>query len=232
MNPPDPDYLRRHLIYEDRYVLAFNKPPGLASQGGSGVARSLEDELAHWPRINGKRPHLAHRLDLDTSGVIVAGRTPAALAHLNAQFAGRESEKVYHAIVCGAPPAEGEIDAPLLKVRQGKIDLVRIDPTSPHAQMAVTRFRTVKATHGAALVELTPLTGRMHQLRAHMAHLGAPIAGDRKYGGLMSLLGFPVEGLMLHAARLTLAHPKGERLVLEAPPPERFSALARALELA
>ncbi|HVY84058.1 MAG TPA: RluA family pseudouridine synthase [Caulobacterales bacterium] len=221
---------RAFLIHEDAHVLAFNKPAGLAVQGGSGVTHNLEGMLAAFAKSNGKRPHLVHRLDRETSGVIVAARTKPAASFLSEAFAGRDAKKTYLAIVCGgAPaPAEGEIDLPLKKSSRKGLDIMEV---APDGQPALTRYRTLAATPEAALIELAPQTGRMHQLRAHLAAIGRPIAGDGKYGGLFRLGGTDIPGLMLHAAALDIPHPAGGRLRPSAPPPEAFRGVVHSLGL-
>jgi len=231
---PNAALARSMLIHEDAHVLAFNKPAGLAVQGGSGVTQSLEDLLAAFAKSNGKRPRLVHRLDRETSGIIVAARTKPAAAFLSAAFAGRDANKTYLAIVCGgAPePREGEIALSLRKASRAGLDVMDIaEPGEAGAQAALTRYRTLGASPAAALVELRPETGRMHQLRAHLAAFGRPIAGDGKYGGLFSLGGAAIPGLMLHAARLDLPHPGGGRLSLAAPAPPAMRETAAALGL-
>lgn len=219
------------ILHEDRQVIAVDKPAGLATQGGSGVAESLEDLLAERVRP-GRKVRLVHRLDRETSGVLIAAKTQPAAAFLSAAFAERRVEKTYLAIVCGgAPaPAEGVMDAALVRA-PGKPDLMRIARAGEAGLAALTPYRTLSAAPAAALLELAPETGRMHQLRAHLAHLGRPIGGDGKYGGLFSLGGHPVERLMLHAWKLTAPHPEGEALQLTAPPPAEFTALAAGLGL-
>jgi 23S rRNA pseudouridine955/2504/2580 synthase len=222
------------LIHEDAHILAFNKPAGLAVQGGSGVTRSLEDMLVAFAKSNGKRPKLVHRLDRDTSGVLVVARTKPAAAFLSAAFAGRDAKKTYFAIVCGgAPePQAGEINLPLRKSSQRGLDIMEIAQASDaSAQAALTRYQTRAASADAALLDLAPETGRMHQLRAHCAAIGRPIAGDAKYGGLFQLGAVAIPSLMLHAARLDIPHPAGDRIVLEAPPPPAFTSAAAALGL-
>lgn len=218
------------LIHEDAHVLAFNKPAGLAVQGGSGVSLSLEDLLGAFAKSNGKRPRLVHRLDRDTSGVIVAARTKPAAAFLSQAFAGRTAKKTYLAIVCGgAPePREGEINLALKKSSRRGLDIM--EPAAD-GQSALTRYATESAAASAALVALHPETGRMHQLRAHLAAIGRPIFGDGKYGGLFRLGAVEAPGLMLHAAALELPHPAGGLLRLAAPPPPAFAQAARSLEL-
>ena len=224
------DYARSLLAYEDAHVLVFNKPAGLAVQGGSGVARSLDDLLGAFAKSNGKRPRLVHRLDRDTSGIIVAARTKPAAAFLSAAFASRDAKKTYLAIVCGgAPePREGEIALALKKSSRKGLDIMEV---APDGQAALTRYRTRAATPVAALLELSPETGRMHQLRAHLAAIGRPIAGDGKYGGLFSLGGVETPSLMLHAAALDIPHPAGGRRSFEAPPPAPFQAALGSLGL-
>lgn len=230
LSPADIEYARSLLIHEDAQVLAFNKPSGLAVQGGSGVARSLEALLGAFAKSNGKRPRLVHRLDRETSGVIVAARTKPAAAFLSAAFAGRDAQKTYLAIVCGgAPePAEGEINLALKKSSRRGLDIMEV---ARDGQSALTRYRTLAATRATALVELHPETGRMHQLRVHLAAIGRPIAGDGKYGGLFSVGGVEIPGLMLHAAALDIPHPAGGRRLFKAPTPAAFQIALKSLGL-
>jgi RluA family pseudouridine synthase len=227
-------FARSLLLHEDAHLLVFNKPAGLAVQGGSGVKQSLETLLAAFAKSNGKRPRLVHRLDRETSGVIVAARTKPAAALLSAAFAGREVRKTYLAIVCGgAPdPGEGDIAAPLKKSSRQGLDIMEIARAGQAGgQTALTRYRTLAANPAAALIELNPETGRMHQLRVHLASIGRPIAGDGKYGGLFSLGGAAMPRLMLHAAALDLPHPGGGRARLEAPIPADFAQALKFLAL-
>lgn len=222
--------LRDVLIHEDSHILVFNKPAGLAVQGGSGVTQSLETLLTQFAKSNGKTPRLVHRLDRETSGVIVAARTKPAAAFLSEAFAGRDVKKMYTAIVCGgAPePRDGQIDLALRKSNRRGLDIMEIDTTG---QAALTRYRTLASTPQAAHLELSPETGRMHQLRAHCAAIGRPIAGDGKYGGLFNLAGTDIPSLMLHAAALDIPHPAGGRKTFTAPPPVAFCQALRSLGL-
>ncbi|MBI1249869.1 MAG: RluA family pseudouridine synthase [Alphaproteobacteria bacterium] len=224
---------RARLLHQDESLLVFDKPAGLAAQGGSGIAESLETQAAAYAKASGKPPRLVHRLDRDTSGVIVLARTKPAAAFLSAAFAERRVRKSYLAVVCAAPaPAAGVIDAPLKKETRNRLDIMRIAaPEAPGALPARTQYETLAAHGGAALVRLQPDTGRMHQLRVHLAHLGSPIAGDGKYGGLLALGGAAVPRLMLHAAALELPHPDGSRVTFSAPPPHDFVTLAAPLGL-
>ncbi len=230
----DAAFARSLVIAEDAHLIAFNKPAGLAVQGGSGVTRSLEDLLAAFVKSSGKRPRLVHRLDRGTSGVIVAARTKAAAAFLSQAFAGREARKTYFAVVCGGPPApeQGEIALALRKGSRKGLDVMEIARDGePGAQAARTLYQTLAASPEASLLELTPETGRMHQLRAHLAAIGRPIAGDGKYGGLYRIGAVEIPGLMLHAAALDLPHPAGGEVRFEAPPPAAFAETVRSLGL-
>lgn len=218
------------LIHEDAHILVFNKPSGLAVQGGSGVSQSLEHMLGAFAKSNGKRPRLVHRLDRDTSGIIVAARTKPAAAFFSEAFAARDARKTYLAIICGSAPTPnaGEISLSLKKSSRAGLDIMEIDPSG---QSALTRYRTLSASAAASLVELKPETGRMHQLRAHMAAIGRPIAGDGKYGGLFQLGAAEISRLMLHAAALDLPHPEGGRRRYTADPPPDLRAAAKLLGL-
>jgi 23S rRNA pseudouridine955/2504/2580 synthase len=227
-------YARSLLIKEDPVVLAFNKASGLASQGGSGIDVSLDDLLGVFAKSNGKRPMLVHRLDRDTSGVIIAARTKPAAAFFNAAFAERRTRKAYLAIVCGGAPAAatGLIEKALVKTKLGGADGVRLARAGDQVRVsAVSAYATLASAPGAALLALWPKTGRMHQLRAHCAAIGCPILGDGKYGGLAQVGTVKAGRTMLHAAALETPHPDGVTRVFRAPPPDDFCAVAAALGL-
>jgi len=230
ISPEDATLARSLVLEEDATLIAFNKPSGLAVQGGSGVTRSLEDLLTAFAKSNGKQPRLVHRLDRETSGVIVAARTKPAAAFLSEAFAGRDVKKTYLAIVCGGAPSPetGEVALALKKSSRKGLDIMEV---AADGQSALTRYRTLAATSEAALLELSPETGRMHQLRAHMAAVGRPIAGDGKYGGFYSIGGTEIPRLLLHAAALEVPHPDGGRRTFTAPLPPDFDALAQSLGL-
>jgi RluA family pseudouridine synthase len=230
LSAQEAEYARSLVVAEDPHLIAFNKPAGLAVQGGSGIKRSLEDLLEAFAKSNGKKPRLVHRLDRETSGVIIAARTKPAAAFFSEAFAGRDAQKTYLAIVCGgAPdPAAGEIALALKKASRRGLDIMEV---APDGQAALTRYKTLSAAAGAALVELSPETGRMHQLRAHLAAIGRPIAGDGKYGGLFRLGAVEAPSLLLHAAALEIPHPDGGRRRFEAPPPPVFLGALRSLGL-
>lgn len=225
--------VRSWVLHEDAHVLALNKPAGLSSQGGRIQAHTLDDLLWAFMRSNGKRPELVHRLDRDTSGVILAAKTKPAAGFLGKALQARKLDKIYLALVAAAPePRSGTIDAPLLRQEIGRESYMRVAAAdAPGAQPSLSRYRTLAASDEGALVELEPRTGRMHQLRVHMASIGRPLVGDARYGGALTFAGRPAPRLMLHAARLTFPHPDGGRLTVEAPLPADFAALAEAAGL-
>lgn len=225
--------VRSWVLHEDAQVLVLNKPAGLSSQGGRIRAHTLDDLLWTFMRSNGKRPELAHRLDRDTSGVILAAKTKPAAGFLGKALQARRLDKIYLALTASAPePRAGTIDAPLVRQEIGRESYMRVAaPDAPGAQASLSRYRTVAASEEGALVELEPKTGRMHQLRVHMAHIGRPLVGDVRYGGALTLAGRGAPRLMLHAAKLTFPHPEGGRMTVEAPPPADFAALAEAAGL-
>jgi RluA family pseudouridine synthase len=234
LTPDEVAFVRSLVIHEDADVLALNKPAGLSSQGGRIQAHTLDDLLHAFAKPSGRRPVLVHRLDRDTSGVILAARSKPAAGFLGKALAARKFRKTYLAIVTpGAPePAAGTIDAPLRREEIGRESYMRVSPPDhAEAETALTRYRTLAAGEGAALVELEPHTGRMHQLRTHLAHIGRPIAGDARYGGALVLGGAPVPRLMLHAARLAFPHPAGGTRTIEAPLPCDFEAALKAAGL-
>lgn len=222
--------VRAMVVHEDNSLIAFNKPAGLAVQAGSGVARSLDDLMAAFAKSNGKRPRLVHRLDQGTSGVIVAAKTQPVAAKLSEAFAGRDVQKTYLALVKGRlPPAEtGVIDAALVKVEEGgKARMILARAGRKGAQAARTGWRVLAREGAFALMQMSPETGRMHQIRVHLMSLGCPILGDALYGEGQAT----APRLMLHAAKLDLPHPEGGKLVLEAPVPDDFRAVAEAAGL-
>lgn len=224
--------VRAMVIHEDAQLIAFSKPAGLSSQGGRGQVHTLDELLWAFARSNGKRPELVHRLDRDTSGVILAAKTKPAAGFLGKAIMARRVKKTYRAIVApGAPePASGVVETPLRRDEQGREAYMRVcAPDHPDAEAARTAYRTLATGLGAALVELEPHTGRMHQLRVHLASIGRPIVGDARYGGALVVAGAAVGRLMLHAQALEFPHPDGGTKRIEAEPPEDFRTLAKAL---
>ena len=225
--------VRSWIVHEDEAVIAFNKPAGLSSQGGRIQAHTLDDLLWAFARSNGKRPDLVHRLDRDTSGVILAAKTKPAAGFLGKAMQARRFRKTYLALLSAAPePKAGTIDKPLLRQEIGRESYMRaVTADTPDAVEALSRYRTLSASEDGALVELDPSTGRMHQLRVHMASIGRPLAGDARYGGALTFAGRAAPRLMLHAAKLVFPHPEGGYRTVEAPPPEDFEALKAAAGL-
>jgi len=228
LTPDEIAFVRGMVIHEDAHVIALNKPPGLSSQGGRIAVHTLDELLAAFAKPSGVRPRLVHRLDRDTSGVILTARSQPAAAFLGKAMMARRVRKTYLAIVApGAPePRGGVIETALRKVSQGREASMRVTQDDhPDAEAALTRYRTLAADDIRALVELSPRTGRMHQLRVHMASIGRPIAGDPRYGGALVLAGDAVPRLMLHAQALVFPHPAGGELRIEAPVPADMAAL-------
>jgi 23S rRNA pseudouridine955/2504/2580 synthase len=219
LSEKDRSFARSLVLYEDEEVLALNKPSGLAVQGGTKTTRHV-DRLLSTFGVGLERPRLVHRLDRDTSGVLLLGKTPAAAARLSGAFAKRRAEKTYWALVAGTPkPVCGTIDLPLIKMGVGDRELVRpARPGQAGSDPAETDYATIgRAGARVAWLALRPYTGRTHQLRAHLLAIGHPILGDPKYGSEESaLLGGPLK-LQLHARRIRLPHPSEGVLVLEAP---------------
>lgn len=234
LTPEEIAFTRSLVIHEDDSVFVLNKPAGLSSQGGRIQAHTLDDLLWALARRDRPRPRLIHRLDRDTSGVILTARTKPAATFLGKALMGKRFRKTYLAIVApGAPePRGGQIDTPLRRESIGREAYMRVCAADhPDAEAARSRYRTLAATEGAALVELSPDTGRMHQLRVHMASIGRPIAGDSRYGGTLMLGGAPVPRLMLHAAQLVFPHPEGGERRINAPIPDDMRAVLAKLGL-
>ncbi|MDP3490010.1 MAG: RluA family pseudouridine synthase [Phenylobacterium sp.] len=223
------------VIYEDDDLLALNKPSGLSSQGGRGQVHTLDELLFAFAKPGKARPRLIHRLDRDTSGVILTAKTKPAASALGKAMMARRFGKTYLAVVSpGAPePREGLIDKAMRREEVGREAYMRIcAPDAEGAESAQSRYRTLSAAAGAALLELSPKTGRMHQLRVHLASIGRPIAGDARYGGALRLGDQTAARLMLHAAALDVPLAGGERLRITAPPPVDMQTFCAGLGLA
>ena len=234
LTPDEVAFVRGLVIYEDESLLALNKPSGLSSQGGRAQVNTLDELLWAFARPGKSRPRLIHRLDRDTSGVILTAKTKPAAGFLGKAMMARKFAKTYRAIVApGAPqPDCGVVEAALRREEIGREAYMRLcRPDHPDAESARTRYKTLKATPAAALLEVDPETGRMHQIRVHLASRGRPIAGDVRYGGALTVEGQPVPRLMLHAQALIFPHPGGGLKRLEAPTPSDMAALIAALKL-
>lgn len=215
----DVAYAKSLVLYEDHMVIALNKPHGLAVQGGTKTTKHVDRLLSAWGE-GMDRPRLVHRLDRDTSGVLLLGKGPEAAKRLAGAFARRQAKKTYWAIVIGNPkPTHGQIDLALKKTGINDYEMMRpAEPKDPKGEPAETAFATIsRAAHRASWMALRPFTGRTHQLRAHMAAIGHPILGDHKYGDEKSRELSGVLKLQLHARRIELDHPGGGTLVVEAP---------------
>jgi 23S rRNA pseudouridine955/2504/2580 synthase len=224
LNEADALFLKDLILYEDDDIYVFNKPHGLAVQGGSGTKRHIDGMLKSLPNKKGEPPRLVHRLDRDTSGCLVVAKTKAAASHFGTVFRSRSARKIYWAIVAGNPhPQQGEISCFL--ARQSTADgeqMVVVKNGTPGAQHSMSYYSTTDtASRRFAWVTLKPVTGRTHQLRVHMAQLGTPIIGDPRYFNIENWQGAPglAEGLHLHARRIAIPLRNGKRLDISAPLP-------------
>jgi 23S rRNA pseudouridine955/2504/2580 synthase len=211
------DFAQNMVIHKDKDALVINKPPGLATQGGTKTFEHVDGMLdALWYDAD-NRPKLVHRLDKDTSGVLLLARSARAAAHFSKAFSSRTARKVYWALVVGVPAIDdGIIELPLGKQPGSGGEKMQVD--TKDGQSAKSRYRVIeRAGNTCAWVELQPYTGRTHQLRVHMAAIGHPIVGDGKYGGKDAFLTGTISRKMhLHARRIRIDHPKGEALDITA----------------
>ncbi len=218
------------VIHRDAQAIVINKPPGLATQGGTktddhvdGLLDALESDLD-------QRPKLVHRLDKDTSGALLVARTARSAAFFAKAFSSRTARKVYWAIVMGVPSIEdGMIELPIAKQPGTGGEKMHVD--EEEGLPSRSRYRVIeRAGNRAAWVELQPYTGRTHQLRVHMAAIGHPIVGDGKYGGKDAFLSGTISRKMhLHARRIRVDHPDGGRVDVRAELPEHFAASLASL---
>lgn len=228
--------LRRRVLYQDEWVIALNKPAGLAVQGGSGTEKHLDAMLDALRFEATERPRLVHRLDRDTSGVLLLARTARAARALADAFREKTALKLYWAVTVGVPQRDlGTINLALAKLAGPRGERVAAD--KEEGRRAVTRYRVVDAAgRKAAWLALLPETGRTHQLRVHCVALGTPILGDFKYGGAGAVLpgGEARPVLHLHARAIRMPHPKGGVVEVKAPLPrhlqETFAFLGFAMD--
>ncbi len=228
----DKDFLASITLYEDEDLLILNKPSGISVQGGTKTAHHIDrllEALGDRPKT---RLRLVHRLDRDTSGVLVVAKRRSIAAKLGRAFQTRSVQKIYWALVHGVPkPPQGKVDAALVKATTPEGDRVRKARAGEQtqAQSALTYYAvTDRAARQVALMSLKPVTGRQHQLRAHMAILGHPILGDEKYPSSTALPEGIAPQLHLHARRIGFPHPNGKGVVdVTAPlPPHMETAFA------
>jgi 23S rRNA pseudouridine1911/1915/1917 synthase len=232
----EPTDIPLDVVYEDDAIAVVDKPPGMVVHPAPGnwegtLVHALLHHLTGLSGIGGRtRPGIVHRIDKGTSGLLLVAKTDAAHARLSAAFKGHDLDRRYRAVVAGVPkPPSGTVDLPLGRDRRNR---KKISPRTDRPRRAVTHYRTLEAfPPRAALVELKLETGRTHQIRVHMAHLGHPVLGDTVYGGARARIpGLDVPRPMLHAARLGFVHPvTGERLRFDAEPPADFLAVLAAL---
>ncbi|MDE0801204.1 MAG: RluA family pseudouridine synthase [Rhodospirillaceae bacterium] len=226
----DPDknlvrQLRDSILYKDDEVLAINKPAGIAVQGGTGVSVHIDGALDELRFEAKERPRLVHRLDKDTAGVLLLGRTAKAAADLTKAFRHRETEKLYWAVVIGCPDVrDGQIEAAVSKSGSPNDERMHID--ADNGKAAITDFKVIASAAGkVSWLDLRPRTGRTHQLRVHCAGIDTPILGDGKYGGRTAFLAdLPgAKTLHLFARGIKLPRPVGRPLVVHAPLPPKIS---------
>ena len=217
--------LADRILYMDKQVIVIDKPPGLATQGGSGLTKHVDGMLDSLQYEKPTRPKLVHRLDRDTSGVLLVARTAQAASGLSQSLALRDTSKVYWALVRGVPKQKhGVVKAALVKEGghgpRGRDERMTVSDDD-EAKFALTEY-AVMGTAGQefAWVAARPITGRTHQIRVHMASLGTPIVGDFKYGGTDARAkGEIADKLHLHARSIDIGRPDGGRLQATAPLP-------------
>lgn len=220
-------FLRSLILYEDKDVMVLNKPFGLAVQGGSGTYRHVDGLLETMRDKDGQRPRLVHRIDKDTSGCLLIAKSRLAASVLAKSFRSREARKVYWALVPGVPkPRQGRISTYLAR-DEGEEKMRVARHGEDEASHAVTYYAVVdQAAQKMSWLSLKPVTGRTHQLRAHMAHIGHPILGDPKYFNIENweLPGGLQNKLHLLARRLVIPHPRGEGMIdVSAPLPPHMA---------
>jgi 23S rRNA pseudouridine1911/1915/1917 synthase len=234
--PPPPEELEPEpieltVVHEDEHVLVLDKPAGMVVHPGAGHARGTlaAAVLAHAPGTAGvggpRRPGVVHRLDKDTSGLLVIAKTAMAYDSLTTQLAARTVRRVYLAVVHGrVAPAQGVVDQPIGRDPRDRKRMA-VQPAA-RGRRAVTHFRVIERLAGFTYVEARLETGRTHQIRVHLAWLGHPVAGDAIYGRRRPPLPVPFEGLALHATALAFVHPvTGHPLEFRAALPSRIDRL-------
>jgi 23S rRNA pseudouridine955/2504/2580 synthase len=221
VQPADEAMLQAAILHCDEAVIVLNKPPGLAVQGGTATERHLDGLLDMLRFGHDERPRLVHRLDKETSGILIVARSAAAAAFLTRAFREKATCKIYWAVGVGLPKLpQGRVDLALAKTpgRGGE----RVRPDTEEGRQAVTYYRVIdSAGTRASWLALMPVTGRTHQLRAHCAAIGTPVLGDAKYGSAAAhIAGVPgSRRLHLHARALSIPHPLGGTLQIRAPLP-------------
>lgn len=231
-----PESIPLKVIYEDNDLIVIDKPAGMVVHPSAGHSSGtlVNAVLAHDPDIEGvgdeARPGIVHRLDKDTSGLIVVAKNDQAHRHLQAQFQDRTTHKVYLALVVGKPKtAIGRIEAPIGRDPKNRQRMAVVSEAK--GREAITEYRVLESFKNFTLVEAEPKTGRTHQIRVHFSFLGCPLAGDQLYGTRQSI-GIKAEGLtrhFLHAQRLTLRLLSGEEKTFESPLPSQLEQVLESL---
>ena len=224
LSPDEIAFARAMVIHRDPQALVLNKPPGLATQGGTKTTAHVDGLLDGLVDDEEGRPKLVHRLDKDTSGALLVARTSRAAAFFAKAFSGRTARKVYWALVVGVPSIDdGTVDLPIAKQPGTGGEKMHVD--EENGQAARSRYRVIeRAGNRTCWVELQPFTGRTHQLRVHMAAIGHPIVGDGKYGGPAAFLTGGISRKMhLHARRIRVDHPDGGKIDVTAELPTHFA---------
>ena len=233
LDPATERELQDMVLYMDDSLIAVNKPHGLPVQGGPGITRHLDAMMEGFRHGALDKPRLVHRIDMDTSGLLLFARTPGMAAKMAAAFRGRDVQKTYWAVVSGRPlRTEGRIEIPLVKYGglRGGERVATAEKGEEGATFAVTEFLVRDAaSRKMSWLELSPLTGRTHQLRVHCAAMDTPILGDRMYGGERAKIEGFAEKLHLHARRLVFPHPAGGVLELEAELPPHMRDTFKSL---
>ncbi len=238
VNPATRREIEDMVIYQDDLLIVLNKPYGLPVQGGPGIVRHVDGMLEALRVEGGDRPRLVHRLDRDTTGLLLVARTPGSAAKLAAAFRGRDMEKTYWAVVAGRPvPVEGEIDLPLKRIGGERGERTApAERDDEEGARAITEYRTLDhAARKLAWLELKPHTGRTHQLRVHCVAIRAPILGDLKYArpdqnnAFAATVSGLSERMHLHARSLVFPHPGGGIFRVEAELPPHMAETFRTL---
>ncbi len=230
LTPEEIAFAQSLVIHRDRQAIVINKPPGLATQGGTKTEMHVDRLLDALQFDAESRPKLVHRLDKDTSGVLLLARTSRAAAHFAKAFSSRTARKVYWAVCTEVPSIEdGMIELPIAKQPGTGGEKMYVD--EKEGSPARTRYRMIdRVGNRACWLELQPYTGRTHQLRVHLAAIGHPIVGDGKYGGAEAFLSGTISRKMhLHARRLRVDHPDGGQIDIFAEPPEHIADTLRNL---
>lgn len=233
LSQEDETCLESMILWEDEEILVLNKPFALATQGGTKTYHHLDGLLSAYGKKHGIRYRLVHRLDRDTSGVLVVAKTSDVATFLGQAFRQGTIKKMYWAVVIGQiKPGQGAINAPLLKGGDGNQEKVAVHKAG---KMAITNYRTMKSLKRKGVshftwAELIPETGRTHQLRVHAMHVGHPILGDGKYGGKMATT--TSRQLHLHARSITLPDPStGTSLTFTSPLPPHMEATLKSFQI-